>query len=56
MTKFKENIAGAPFFKGSLQATHGVRLPQRSAPQLSPNGKNPFVMFQLEAHFTEKTR
>ena len=56
VTKFKENIAGVPFFKESLQATNGVRLTQRSAPQLSPNGKNPFVMFQLEAHFTEKTR
>ena len=56
VTKFKENIATIPFFKETLQATNGVRLTQRSAPQLSPNGKNPFVMFQLEAHFTEKTR
>lgn len=56
VTKFKENIATVPFFKESLQATNGVRLTQRSAPQLSPNGKQPFVMFQLEAHFTEKTR
>ena len=56
VTKFKENISTIPFFKETLQATNGVRLTQRSAPQLSPNGKNPFVMFQLEAHFTEKTR
>lgn len=56
VTRFKENIATIPFFKETLQATNGVRLTQRSAPQLSPNGKYPFVMFQLEAHFTEKTR
>ena len=56
VTKFKENIASVPFFLESLQPTNGVRLTQRSAPQLSPNGKNPFVMFQLEAHFKEKTR
>lgn len=56
VTKFKDNIASVPFFQESLQATNGVRLTQRSAPQLSPNGRNPFVMFQLEAHFTEKTR
>ena len=56
VTKYKENITTTPYFKESLEPTNGVRLTQRGAPQLSPTGKNPFVMFQLEAHFPDQTR
>jgi hypothetical protein len=55
--RFKEKIAGMPFFVETLQKTNGVFLTAPlSAPQVSPLGGNRFVTFSLECAFTEKVR
>ena len=56
VSRFKESIASAPFFKDALEPTNGVRLVSRSAPQTDASSRQPFVTFSLQCFFPEKTR
>ena len=56
ISKFKDAIAGGPWFKDNLEKTNGVKLISRGAPQTRADGLGQFVMFQLEAYLPEKTR
>lgn len=56
VSKFKDAIATASYFKENLNATNGVMLINRSAPQNNPAGNGSFVSFTLQSHFPEKTR
>lgn len=55
VSKFKESIAGSPFFQNSLQKTNGVLLTGLSAPAVGPSGR-PQVSFTLQCFFPEKAR
>jgi hypothetical protein len=55
VSKFKDTIAGVPYFQNSLQKTNGVLLTSLSAPQPGPNGR-PQVTFTLQCFFPEKVR
>ncbi len=56
ITRFKEAIAGVPFFQDNLQKTNAVLLTSLSAPQPLPSGKGSFVRFTLQCSFPEKVR
>ncbi|SRR6266566_5110781 len=56
VNKYKEVIAGVPYFQSNLQKTNGVLLTSLSAPQVGPMGRNPYVMFTLQCYFPEKVR
>ena len=56
VNRYKESIAGVPYFQKHLQTTNGVLLTQLSPPQSSQNHRSQFVMFTLECYFPEKTR
>lgn len=56
VNQFKESIGTVPFFKENLTKTNGVMLMSRGPPQHNPNGRQPFVMFQLKCSFPDKTR
>lgn len=55
VNRFKEKIAGNPYFQSALGKTPDVRLTYLSQPQTSSGGK-PFVQFTLECRYPEKTR
>ncbi len=55
VNKFKEALAGEPYFKSVLNKTNGVQLVSLPPPQVSVDGK-PYVLFTLECHFPEITR
>jgi hypothetical protein len=55
VTKFKQAIADASYFKSVLNKTNEVQLIYRSSPQANVDG-NPYVLFTLECHFPEVTR
>lgn len=52
--KFKERIARQGYFKSALNPTNGVKLISLSSPQ-SGEGR-PYVLFNLECYFKEKTQ
>jgi hypothetical protein len=56
VSKFKESITQVPYFQSALQKTNGVLLTSLSAPQISPQGRNPFVMFTLQCYYPETVR
>lgn len=53
--KFKENLARQAYFKTMLNPTNGVKLISLSSPQTGTDGR-PYVMFNLECYFSEKTQ
>jgi hypothetical protein len=55
VSRFKETIAGVPYFHQNLAKTNGVLLTSLSAPQATPNGR-PQVLFTLQCFFPEKAR
>lgn len=55
VNRFKEKIAGHPFFLSALGKTNEVRLTFLSQPLSQPDGQ-PFVQFTLECRYPEKTR
>jgi hypothetical protein len=55
VSRFKETIAGVPYFQSSLARTNGVLLTSLSAPQPGPNGRSQ-VLFTLQCFFPEKVR
>jgi hypothetical protein len=55
VSRFKEAIAGVPYFQSSLTRTNGVLLTSLSAPQPGPNGRSQ-VLFTLQCFFPEKVR
>ncbi|MBI5385047.1 MAG: hypothetical protein HZA90_10215 [Verrucomicrobia bacterium] len=56
VTRFKEVLAGVPFFQSTLQKTNAILLTSLSAPQADGSGKNSFVVFGLQINFAEKER
>ncbi len=56
VNKFKETISQVPYFKENLKQTNGVLLTSLSAPQVAPNGRQPFVTFSIQCYFPEKVR
>jgi hypothetical protein len=56
INRFKESIAGVPYFKDSLNRTNGVLLTSRALQQGSKPGVAPAVNFSLQCYFQEKTR
>jgi hypothetical protein len=52
--KFKETIASQAYFKTMLNPTNSVKLIGLSSPQTGPD-LHPYVMFNLECYFSEKT-
>jgi hypothetical protein len=55
MLRFKEKIAGQPYFQAMLGKTNEVRMIGYSQPQVQPDGGR-FVKFTLECRFPEITR
>ncbi|MDD5141183.1 MAG: hypothetical protein PHY43_13090 [Verrucomicrobiales bacterium] len=53
--KFKEKIASQAYFKTMLNQTNGVKLISLSSPQSGPDVR-PYVMFNLECYYPEKTQ
>jgi hypothetical protein len=53
--KYKQTIAGNPYFQAALGKTNEVRLTSFSSPQPDLNGR-PFVLFTLECRYPEVTR
>src|SRR6266487_2450128 len=56
VSRLKESIAGAAFFKDTLETTNGVRLVSLSAPQTDASCRQPFVAFSLQCSFPGKIR
>jgi hypothetical protein len=54
--RFREVIAGYPFFKENLQKTNSILLTSLSAPQAESSRKTTTVMFGLQLNFQEKER
>lgn len=55
VTKFRDLLAAAPYFKGQLGPQNEIRLKTVGAPQSEPGGRS-FVLFALEASLPEKKR
>jgi hypothetical protein len=55
VSRFKEAIAGVPYFQSNLTKTNGVLLTSLSAPQVGPTGR-PQVLFTIQCFFPEKVR
>ena len=55
VSRFKETIAGVPYFQNNLTKTNGVLLTSLSAPQNGPGGR-PQVLFTVQCFFPEKVR
>lgn len=53
--KFKERIASQAYFKTMLNPTNAVKLISLASPQSGPDGR-PYVLFNLECYFSEKTQ
>jgi hypothetical protein len=53
--KFKERIANQTYFTAMLNPTNGVKLVSLSSPQNGADAR-PFVLFNLECNFSEKTQ
>ena len=53
--KFKEKIASQAYFKTMLNQTNGVKLINTTSPQTGTDGR-PYVLFNLECYFSEKTQ
>ncbi len=56
VNKFKEAIAGIPYYQTTLQKTNGVLLTTMSPPQVPQGGRTPHVLFTLQCYFQEKLR
>lgn len=56
INRFKESIAGVPYFKDQLNRTNGVLLTSRALQQGTRPGVAPPVTFSLQCYFQEKTR
>jgi len=60
VNKFKDAVAGVPYFRDMLGKGNVVNLKNLSPPQFSnlpgPSAGKSSVLFTLEAHLTEKTR
>jgi hypothetical protein len=54
-TRYRETLAGLPYFKSSLDSTNGVKLSNVSSPQTSL-GSKPFVNFTLVCRFNDRIR
>jgi hypothetical protein len=52
VNRFKELIAGQPYFKTMLNPTNAIKLTGLSAPQSGPDG-HPYVLFNLECYFPD---
>jgi hypothetical protein len=55
VNKFKQAMAGQPYFKDLLSKTNGVQLTSPPSPETGPNGR-PCVLFTLECDLPEQTR
>jgi hypothetical protein len=55
VTRFRDLLASAPYFKTELGSQNEIRLKTVSAPQAEP-GMRPYVLFALEANLPEKKR
>jgi hypothetical protein len=55
VNKFKDAISQQPYFQAELNKTNGVRLMNRSPPQVGTDGKTS-VMFTLQCYYTDQTR
>ena len=55
VNKFKDAISQQPYFQAELNKTNGVRLVNRSPPQVGTDGK-PSVLFTLQCYYPEQTR
>jgi hypothetical protein len=53
--KFKGEIASQSYFKTMLNPTNGVKLISLASPQNGSDGR-PYVMFNLECYFSERTQ
>jgi hypothetical protein len=56
INRFKESIAGVPYFKDTLNRTNGVLLTSRALQLGGKPGLAPAVNFTLQCYFQEKTR
>ena len=55
VTKFKEALAGSPYFQESVGKTNGVRMIDLGIPTPDPSGR-PYLLFTLECRYPEKKR
>ena len=55
VNKFKDAISQQPYFQAELNKTNGVRLMNRSPPQVGTDGKLS-VMFTLQCFYPDQTR
>ena len=56
INKFKEVVAGNPYFREMLDKTNAITLKNLSPPQISATTGKPSVLFTLECRFRERTR
>jgi hypothetical protein len=56
VNRFKEKLAGAPYFHKVLSKTNEIGLRNLSTPQTDPETGKPFVLFTLECRYPEKVR
>ncbi|HWF19555.1 MAG TPA: hypothetical protein VG754_09810 [Verrucomicrobiae bacterium] len=54
ITKFKETLAGTPYFHAQQISTNNILLKNLSAPQLDSETGKPYVLFSLECQYPER--
>jgi hypothetical protein len=56
VNKFKDTIAGSPYFQAVLAKTNQVSLKGWGTTQINPETQRPCMLFTLECRLPEKTR
>jgi hypothetical protein len=56
INRYKENLANTPYFQDEHISTNDILLKNLSAPQRDNESGKPFVQFNLECRYPERTR